>query len=203
MQGTKILPLFPTLIYETSFPREFNEKEVNAYNEVLEDTYDNVNNIISTEEYALNKYDGFSEIKKFIEVHLNQYTHRVYEFGRKHKIHITSSWLNLTKPGMSHHIHAHPNSFISGVFYFETLDDDCLVFHSRNSKQSHLIPHTNRGNIIGDIHRNRVNKGTLLLFPSWLDHSVEKNKEDKNRISLSFNTYVKGPFGDGISFVEI
>ncbi len=32
-----------------------------------------------------------------------------------------------------------------------------------------------------------VTNGTLLLFPSWLAHSVDANSSDEIRISISFN----------------
>ena len=33
----------------------------------------------------------------------------------------------------------------------------------------------------------KVWNGTLLMFPSWLMHSVDANRSDKTRISISFN----------------
>jgi hypothetical protein len=33
----------------------------------------------------------------------------------------------------------------------------------------------------------RVREGTLLLLPSFLEHSVDANKGDGERISISFN----------------
>ena len=35
----------------------------------------------------------------------------------------------------------------------------------------------------------------LFLFPSSLEHSVDNNDSDVTRISISFNTFVKGTFG--------
>ena len=35
-----------------------------------------------------------------------------------------------------------------------------------------------------------VTNGTLLLFPSYLEHSVDANASDEERISLSFNLMV-------------
>ncbi|HIB81539.1 MAG TPA: hypothetical protein EYO55_06085, partial [Gammaproteobacteria bacterium] len=32
-----------------------------------------------------------------------------------------------------------------------------------------------------------VNDGTLLVFPSWLSHSVDINSSNQTRISISFN----------------
>ena len=41
-----------------------------------------------------------------------------------------------------------------------------------------------------------VNNNLLLLFPSWLSHTVEQNeKATTDRISISFNTFVKGTIG--------
>ena len=33
----------------------------------------------------------------------------------------------------------------------------------------------------------RVTNGTLLLFPAWLPHSVDPNRSDRERMSISFN----------------
>ena len=33
----------------------------------------------------------------------------------------------------------------------------------------------------------RLENGTILLFPSWLAHSVDTNRSDEARISVSFN----------------
>jgi len=32
-----------------------------------------------------------------------------------------------------------------------------------------------------------VKPGTLLLFPAWLPHSVDANRSDRERVSVSFN----------------
>ena len=42
-----------------------------------------------------------------------------------------------------------------------------------------------------------VENNTLILFPSWLEHSVEPNeKATTDRISLGFNIFAKGFFGN-------
>ena len=41
-----------------------------------------------------------------------------------------------------------------------------------------------------------MKKGELILFPSNLQHSVPANQSDEDRISLSFNTWIKGDIGD-------
>jgi len=37
----------------------------------------------------------------------------------------------------------------------------------------------------------------LILFPSWIPHSVNRNEtKDKERISLAFNTFPIGEMGE-------
>jgi len=38
-------------------------------------------------------------------------------------------------------------------------------------------------------------QGRLMLFPSLLEHDVDRNPSDRVRTSLSFNTYVRGTVG--------
>jgi len=40
-----------------------------------------------------------------------------------------------------------------------------------------------------------LKKGELILFPSNIQHSVPVNQSDEERISLSFNTWIKGNMG--------
>ena len=40
-----------------------------------------------------------------------------------------------------------------------------------------------------------LQEGDLVLFPSHLSHLVPSNLSDEERISLSFNTWVKGSLG--------
>ena len=45
--------------------------------------------------------------------------------------------------------------------------------------------------------RQPVIEGDLLMFPSWILHSVDVNKtKDKERISLSFDTFPMGKMGN-------
>ena len=47
-----------------------------------------------------------------------------------------------------------------------------------------------------NIFNMEVKSSELVLFPSTLKHSVPVNKDENDRISLSFNTFSKGVFGD-------
>ena len=47
-----------------------------------------------------------------------------------------------------------------------------------------------------------VGKGDIVLFPSTLEHSVPTTSDDKTRISLAFNSFIKGTLGDNKSLTE-
>tara|TARA_B110000211_G_C14014385_1_gene524691 strand:- start:720 stop:1328 length:609 start_codon:yes stop_codon:yes gene_type:complete len=200
-----ITQLFSTPLYNSSFIRDFNKEEIKVYKSINKEYRRNILNLIGKSNRVLDEQSSFSEIREFIQVHLNQFTFQVYGMKRKQNINITTSWLNLTKPGMAHHHHTHPNSFISGVFYFETIPNDSIVFTSSEKNGSYLRFTPAPQTFFNDSCTVNVHNGTLLLFPSWLRHEVPVNKSKKNRISLSFNTYPSGNLlvNEDISNLEI
>ena len=115
----------------------------------------------------------------------------VYDPKNDLELTITESWINYTSPGEFHHLHYHPNSFISGVFYFKTIPDDSIVF-VKTVKGMFEIEPNNYNYLNSDSWALPVKTGDLLLFPSTLQHQVDKNKSNDVRISLSFNTFIKG-----------
>ena len=50
-------------------------------------------------------------------------------------------------------------------------------------------------NFNSEIFLLQLNAGELIIFPSNLSHSVPPNNSDEERISLSFNTWIKGNIG--------
>ena len=50
-----------------------------------------------------------------------------------------------------------------------------------------------------------VKSGDILFFPSYLNHSVETKQDNNLRISLAFNTFVKGSIGsrEGLSELNL
>lgn len=123
---------------------------------------------------------------------LYEYFYNIQGVKSTTQIFITESWLNKTEPGQYHHRHWHPNSIISGVICisnegnsgaltFITSNYDTLEFETShanvyNSKSWSYTPKTN----------------DIILFPSSVEHLVEKNISEHSRITLSFNTFVSG-----------
>jgi len=104
-------------------------------------------------------------------------------------VEISACWASVLAAGASHRIHNHPNNFLSGVYYLKVLPGaDTINFHDPRP-QARVIrpPVTDLAAHNTDQVVVRVRPGSLLLFPSWLEHSVDRNDSDEPRISVSFN----------------
>lgn len=131
------------------------------------------------------------------------YDYNEYRYGQ--------SWLSYKQPGQHHTMHTHPNSLISGVFYFgePTPNTPAIKFHdmSVGVKASTLSPKKVERKkdlkYAQETFSIEFTPGLLVLFPSYLHHSVPLNKTDKVRCSLAFNTVPKYSFGDERSLTEL
>jgi uncharacterized protein (TIGR02466 family) len=102
---------------------------------------------------------------------------------------ITGCWATVLAPGAAHKAHSHPNNFLSGVYYLRTATGaDTINFHDPR-RQAYVV----RPPVVALTAENtdqvvvRVRDGMLLLFPSYLEHSVDANAGTEERISISFN----------------
>ena len=104
-------------------------------------------------------------------------------------VEITGCWANVNSTGASHAVHSHPNNFLSGVYYVQNQPGaDTVNFHDPRPQTSIIRPPVteltaqNTDQVVV-----QVSKGTLLMFPAYLWHSVARNESDELRISISFN----------------
>ena len=208
MSEVKIEPggICPLFSYPLYLSRTTHNLSLNEYNIILDEkqntelNYDN--NLISNNKYILNK---LPKLKSYIEDEMHNYFYNVMEYGETQKIYITNSWSNYNKPGTKTHMHKHPNSLVSGVYYIVDGDAPPIEFHSNDSKYLFSL-NVKRGNLYNSnrVWFNPINHH-LFLFPSTLMHEVAVNKSNATRISIAFNTFIKGPTGSdqGHSRVQI
>ena len=104
-------------------------------------------------------------------------------------IEITGCWANLYALGAAHRAHSHPNNFLSAVYYVRTWPGaDSINFHDPRSQAGVIRPPvTELTGANTDQVVVRVKDGTLLVFPSYLYHSVDANASGETRVSVSFN----------------
>ena len=197
--------VFPTPVYIVKRDLELSPKDDKDIEDIIKGGLrSNSGNSTSSNSYIFD--DKLKKIKQFCEQQIAIYVKEVINPKEDLDFYITQSWLNITKPGETHHSHFHRNSIISGVFYISTEEDDKITFSDPNAKIKIIIDlATKEYNLWNSITWFfPVNNNELVLFPSWLNHEVEPNKKaTTDRISLSFNTFVSGRLGDKIQLTEL
>jgi uncharacterized protein (TIGR02466 family) len=143
------------------------------------------------------------EIKTFIELGIKSYVDNILIPKHPLNFYITQSWLNYTSKGQFHHKHNHPNSILSGVFYFSAdASRDKIILYNEKYKQI-TIP-TKQFNLYNsETWWFAVKTGSLVIFPSHLTHMVEQIVSDDTRVSLAFNVFANGYFGDEDSLTAL
>ena len=193
----KIEALFPVALGCTELDRELTKEELDFFKRTQEskDRVTNHGNTHTNDHYILDNPE-LSELKKNLTEKVNLYFRDVYKIDEDIKIFITISWVNYTETGEYHHAHSHPNSVISGVYYIETDESDTITFSTPwLNKLTMFMNPTEYNQWNSEEWWYPTRKNTLLLFPSKLTHHVDQVKSDKTRISLAFNTFIKGKIG--------
>jgi uncharacterized protein (TIGR02466 family) len=100
-------------------------------------------------------------------------------------------WANINPPGGMNQPHVHPNSLFSGVYYVKSQPQSgrLKIYDPRPGIQT-VMPLRKSGDPGRDLWREAYidpMPGRIVMFPAWLWHSVEENKSNDIRISVSFN----------------
>ena len=202
MIESNINGIFPTPIYISKLNRELTPLELKFVDKSKKDSHKNDGNITSNNNYILNE-KPFANIKKELDLRLQDYFDKVISPANSITPYITQSWLNYTETNQYHHKHAHPNSLVSGVFYINCHEEhDKIKFFNDNYKTIKLeVKDWNLYN--SESWWFSVKTGDVILFPSSLTHMVETKQGDNTRISLAFNVFIKGTVGNNKNLTEL
>lgn len=194
--------LFPTLVQATKYEGEFSQELIDFIND--KDIYEqpSAGGVYQSIKRNILDMKMFAELKSFLEKTSNDYLKRMNI--QNCEAYITISWLNMHEEDTSHIAHIHPNSILSGCFYFT--DGTPISFINKES----FVRNPNIWFDIADF--NDVNytqtsvpihKDHALIFPSTLGHFVGFNETKQKRISLAFNTFVRGKLGDTTGYTDL
>jgi uncharacterized protein (TIGR02466 family) len=188
----EINSIFPTPVMTAKLDRDFTEEEFNFFTslELRENTYNR-----GSYNHRVLDHPVMGGLRQILQSYLEDFLTRVDNPGDKVSPYITQSWVNFTEKGQSHHLHSHPNSYYSGVLYIQASPEiDRIYFHRDQSYMLRMEPlEYNLFNSAAWFFP--VETGKLFLFPSSLSHEVKKVENDQVRISLSFNSFLRGSFG--------
>lgn len=189
--GSDVLTLFPTLVWKLQLVRTAYEP-LNAA--ILEE-------VAALRGPAASLADGESwqsphglhrraPLRPLVE-YVNSAVDSVLTFLRvaSEGLVITGCWVTVNARGRAHQVHTHPNNFLSGVYYVQVAPGaDTINFHDPRPQTALVRPpvvdltSANTDQVVV-----KIEAGALLLFPSWLAHSVVANASKRERVSVSFN----------------
>ena len=173
------------------------------YKDVNEDLYNYILNLRDQNPEGIKKsnYNGWhskdfnlnDEIpKKFINAvssNINTAFNDMDWDIEKQIIQIKSIWAIINDKGASNERHHHGNSALSAAYYVRA-PKDCgnIVFYDPRPAPVFSHPIAKKPNILNaTVNSITPDEGLLVLFPSYLDHSVKQNLSSNQRIVISFN----------------
>ena len=212
MDKPETAALFPTPLLRVDIPPKLSTA-CNAF-EKAEMWHDKE----SQREYGLHSRNTYimdepecAELKKFVLDIATDFAQKTLMYDYDEWI-FSQTWVSWKEPGQFHTAHTHPNSVISGVFFYGHGEEKtpAIHFHKDESQggscQSIMLKEKRVKNGSPFSWKTFVvnfKPGMLLLFPSYFRHSVPPNQTQYTRKSVSMNIVPKGGIGDPHSLTEL
>ena len=207
----KIASLFPTPLLRIDIPPELSTA-CNAFEkaEMWKDKE-------SRMEYGLHSKNTYImdepecvDLKKFVLDLVKDFAQKTLMYDYDEWT-FSQTWVTWKEPGQQHVPHTHPNSVISGVFFYGYGEEGtpAIQFHKydfQGTCQSIML--REKGDkrpspFAWKTFNVPYKAGLLLLFPSYFRHSVPINETKYTRKSVSMNIVPKGLLGDPHSLTEL
>tara|TARA_B100000989_G_scaffold293035_1_gene269840 strand:+ start:5579 stop:6181 length:603 start_codon:yes stop_codon:yes gene_type:complete len=195
---TKPNLLFPTPIWTIQFE---NYKIVN------EEMYQFIKSQQSNDQKGINKSnvkgwhskdfelndDEPQKFIKFISNSIEQVMTDMKWEKNKQSVKINNMWAIINTGGSANLRHQHGNSTISGAYYVRApKDSGDIVFYDPRPAPIYSHPNVESPNLLNaQVNSITPKEGALVLFPSYLDHSVNENLSNEERIVISFNIKIQ------------
>ena len=214
MDNFDIASLFPTPLLKVEIPPELST----ACN--LFDNTEMLHKKPSQGEYGLHSKNTYImdepecvDLKKFVLNLAKDFAQNTLMYDYDEWT-FSQTWVSWKEPGQQHVPHTHPNSVISGVFFYGFGEDKtpAIMFHKNEfqgtgqtimlkdrqpKKDEPLSPYAWKTFTVP------FQPGLLLLFPSYFRHSVPPNETQYTRKSVSMNIVPKGVLGDPHSLTQL
>ena len=102
---------------------------------------------------------------------------------------ITTMWAIINHKDAFNEKHHHGNSALSAAYYVKAEKNagDIVLFDPRQANVFHHPFSKEVNNINAQVQSITPSAGTLVLFPSYLEHKVNPNLSNEERIVISFN----------------
>ena len=110
----------------------------------------------------------------------------------KQTVKISNMWAIVNTGGSTNSRHQHGNSTLSGAYYVRA-PKNCgdIVFYDPRPAPVFSYPTAVSSNLLNaQVNSITPKEGALILFPSYVDHSVNENLSNSERIVISFNIII-------------
>lgn len=112
----------------------------------------------------------------------------------KSKLFSLDAWININPKFSYNKQHTHGGNVVLSMVYYAKVPKNSGTFYFKSqSLRSDKISSLDidKGNIFSTYRETLPLEGDLLVFPGWIDHGVNQNMSDEDRISYAFNCRVK------------
>ena len=186
----KIINLFPTAIYETYYKGDLTpyvDRCIELKNKVKRGGGNWVNGPYNTcGSYDLSKDKFFKKLIDFFNKHVMIYTKAIGL--KKVDVKQADAWFNVYNKNDSQEYHNHNFNVVSGIFYLKSdKKDSNTVFKSPINDLPSDAEFDDNNIYTWKIYKSYPIQGKLLFFRSDLDHCVERQMVDSNRITIAVN----------------
>jgi len=174
---------------DTELPIELQEKMIKdmlLYEDSCKEQYTGEGFTTYSVMYDILNLESFVDIKILIE-EVVQAVHDSLKL--KGKIEISTSWGTVGRKFSTHNSHNHLPNLWSGVYYIKA-EKDCapIEFIDRNKDNNWPWDFKTEDNkYASQTSVVQPKTGRLLVFPSYVQHSVLEQKDNEDRITIAFN----------------
>ncbi len=189
------------------FPTPVWTLQLDNYKNVNEQMYDYIKSEQSKDQAGINKSNikgwhskdfnlNEDEPQKFISFILPAIEQVMIDMNwekQKQTAKINNMWAIINTGGAANLRHQHGNSTISGAYYVRApKNSGDIVFYDPRPAPVYSHPNVTNPNLLNaQVNGVSPKEGALVLFPSFLDHSVNENLSNNERIVISFNIKIQ------------
>lgn len=200
--------IFPTTLVETFIGDRFSSWVIELREVLLDIERDypalksgearksNVGGFRSSDHLFKNVHPSIVKVKEaFVKAVENAVRYSHFRSGEEIEVYDEFAWCNINRYGDYNTTHTHPESHWSGIFYVTDIE---TVKGYPNSGLLELVDPRPAAGVMPvpgfdyGLKQYRIPQaGNLIVFPSWLQHSVHPSMSSMPRISIAMNCKVR------------
>ena len=203
---SSVQSLFPTFIYHAPLQRA--AVATRAFNRrLLREAWQLAEDDTAGQRWSKHNYPGgytsygslcrlqqlsptFAELERRLQRHIRRYVTALALDLTDRSLVMTDCWVNIMPAGVSHSLHLHPLSTLSGTYYVRTpVGASAIKFEDPRLDRFMAAPPRRADAPVSMRPWQSIQPkaGDCLLFESWLRHEVPANLSREPRVSVSFN----------------